>query len=56
MLVLLVLFLDLPWHGDVKCMLFLVPFEMYATIKIAHPVRGKFIFVFHTFNAVVYTF
>jgi hypothetical protein len=55
-LVFLELPLDVPWHGEVKCMLFVVPFEVYATKQVTSPVRGMFIFAFHTFDEVVYIF
>ncbi len=51
-LVLLELFLDVTQHGVVKCTLFIVPFEVYATIQIASPVHSKFIFAYHTFDEV----
>jgi hypothetical protein len=30
-----------------------VPFEVYASIQVACPILGEFIFIMHTFNEVV---
>jgi hypothetical protein len=45
-LVFLELLLDVPWHRYVKCMLFAILFEAYATIQVASSVWGKLYLLF----------
>jgi hypothetical protein len=53
MLVFLQLFDDVARHGNVEGACVLIPFEAYATVEVAVPILGEFIFLFDAHDKVV---
>jgi hypothetical protein len=53
MLVFLQLFDDVAWHGNVKGVCTVIPFEVYAAVEVAVPIFGEFIFFFDALDKVV---
>ncbi len=53
MLVLLQLFDDRSWHGDVKRQIVVFPFQFYTAIQISRPIFGQLVFFFDAPDQVV---
>ena len=47
---------DVPRHGDVKCLLFVIPLESNPTVEITVPIYGEFIFLLDACDEVVNIF
>jgi hypothetical protein len=48
--------LDVPRHENVEAVGIVIPIQLDATVEVAHPIFGEFIFLFDAPNEMVHVF